>query len=1176
MYIKEVDLKNFKSFGKRVRVPLHNDFITITGPNGSGKSNIVDALLFAFSLSSSRAMRAERLPDLIYRGDNGNNPDFAQVTVRLDNTSRTIPIDEDLIEISRKVKSKNDKYYATYYFNGKSCSQGELHDQLAKAGISSEGYNVVMQGDVTRIIEMTPMERRKIIDEIAGIAEFDEKKKRALGELEVVREKIDRVDVILEEVGAQVEKLKTERDRALAYKARRDEKRLQEGFLLLSKLKEAELELSELEGESGELENEIVRLHKEADVQKEELSALEDKLKTLDSEISNKGENKQIEIRRRIEELKGQIAREESRGEMSDREIAEIGSEQRENYIEAENLHAESEMLSTNLNDAYIRRATIQAELDELKDELNSTRAKISETDVEYSQLRDELINVRNLQEDAKAKRGDLLRERDRLLDATRRRSGERKEVAEEIAEASETIATFGEESEQLRAELAELNRRALDLERERDDLDGTRLRIKREIAESDRNLQKIQGEYARAEARLRAAENKTGYNRAVEAVRSAMRKQQLGGLYGTIAELGDVRPKYSAALEVAAGGRLQSIVAENDIDASTAIDFLKRAKIGRATFLPLTKMRTGSLPSLPHNPGVVDYALKLVEFENRFLPAFWHVFRDTLIVDDLGTARQLMGRYRMVTLDGDLVERSGAMTGGHFKSRQRFTVDERKHLVDLSEKLSIIENTRSKFMDDLDAIDEKSSNIDRIIDSLDKKISRMTFRLEEILVTSKKLDKTIEERRSRLINMEGEALESKERLDEIEMKLQGFESAVLQYQSKIEEVEKNLRGSDVPDLTSRAEQAEEVINSLSDRYREIDAEIMRFKLKQDSISHRQSEMATRRQKLDAQKEEAALRKRMATEKAEELQETLKAMGQKEEEIEIEIHGLKGERGGLLDGMLALQRNVDSLEREIDRMEARMIASSRAVDEVKNVVQELQSKVEERGVDSTETPPRSETVKRKIRELERMMEELEPVNMLAIEEFQRVQNRYDTLHQRRETLHRERGEIIDKLDKYDKMKNNSFMTCFDEINKNFRVIFSDLSGGEGELTLENPEDPLSAGMTIKARPAGKAFHRLEAMSGGEKSLTALSFIFAIQRFKPAPFYAFDEIDMFLDGVNAERVAKMIHKLSEKAQFIVVSLRKPMIQEAKYTLGVTIQENNISSVSGICMNGKGSA
>jgi len=304
LYIKEVELKNFKSFGKSVRVPLKNDFLTVTGPNGSGKSNIVDALLFALCLSSSRAMRAERLPDLIYRGEGAKNPDFAQVTVRLDNAGRSFPLDSDTIEVSRSIKVKGDKYSSSYYFNGKSCSQGELHELLAKAGITPESYNIVMQGDVTRIIEMSALERRKIIDEIAGVAEFDEKKKKAMEELDVVAERIGRVDVIIEEVADQLSHLKAERDRSLSYQAHREELSRQQAFLLLAKLKEASTELEALHEEMAALEEKGKSLQQKAEEKRQHFSEQDARLASISSEITHKGEDEEIEVKHRIEEIK--------------------------------------------------------------------------------------------------------------------------------------------------------------------------------------------------------------------------------------------------------------------------------------------------------------------------------------------------------------------------------------------------------------------------------------------------------------------------------------------------------------------------------------------------------------------------------------------------------------------------------------------------------------------------------------------------------------------------------------------------------------------------------------------------------------------------------------------------------------------------------------------------------
>ena len=314
----------------------------------------------------------------------------------------------------------------------------------------------------------------------------------------------------------------------------------------------------------------------------------------------------------------------------------------------------------------------------------------------------------------------------------------------------------------QLKIDLASLNNKALDLEKDRDDLDGARLRIRRDIAEADRELQRLQSEYAKIDARLRASEDRSGYSHAVESIRSAIKKQMLAGLYGIIAELGDVNPRYSAALEVAAGARLQSIVANSDEDAAHAIDYLKRSQIGRATFLPLNKLEAGNLPPKPERPGVIGYALSLVDFNPKFLSAFWYVFRDTLVVETLSHARQLMGRYRMVTLDGDLIEKSGAMTGGHYKSRLKFAAEEGNKLVEFSAKISSAEGNRSSLLDKLDSIEEEISRINREVEELDKTISKKTFRLDDLLSLSP-ISKNLSGKARKASSIENESIGSRE-----------------------------------------------------------------------------------------------------------------------------------------------------------------------------------------------------------------------------------------------------------------------------------------------------------------------------------------------------------------------------------------------------------------------------
>jgi chromosome segregation protein len=1171
LHIKEIELRNFKSFGRKVTIPLQKDFIVVTGPNGSGKSNIVDALLFAFCLSSSRAMRAERLPDLIFKGENGRDPDYASVTVRLDNSTRTIPIDQDEIEISRKLKISHNKYHTVFYFNGKTCSQGELQDQLARAGITPEGYNVVMQGDVTRIIEMSPLERRRIIDEIAGVAEFDEKKKKAMEELDVVRERIGRVDVILAEVGSQLSRLSYERDRALAYKAHREERRRNEAFLLLAQLKEAMADLQSLEKEAFDLSGEESLLQSDISKKLHEQSKAESDLKGLNSMINNKGEDEQLSVKKKQEELKGRIMSLQSVADLSLREIAAGDEQIRSCYMEADKLSGEQQEIRRSLEDAAIRRASVCAEMEEHQGILDGARAGIAEADSRFSKLREQLEDVHRVKENARERLGVHLRERDRLLDFARRGSAEREDLQREVAEQAESMAVAERSGEALSAEQSALERKALDILRRRDELESRRLKVRREIAELDRSLQRLQGEYARAEGQLRAAEERSGYSRAVEAIRSALRRQLLHGLHGTIAELGNVNQKYTAALEVAAGARLQSIVSDTDEDAATAIDYLKKAQIGRATFLPLTRMESGELPSAPNRPGVIDFALKLVSFDYRFYPAFWYVFRDTLVMEDLASARSLMGRYRMVTIEGDLVEKSGAMTGGHFKSRLKFAADESKRLAELSLRITEADRERSELLESLDRIDEEASSLKREAEDLERDQARKAVLIEEAASSRSRTQRAMEEKKQRLAEIDVTSRDSRERLMAIEGEIKSAEDILAGQERLRSLLDEQLSGSNIPQLTEKADNALSMVKRHETRLKEMDAEIMRLGIREEAGVSRLQELTARRESLERGKLQAAERREQSLSGCLQAEQALAEMSAREDQIEAELIGLKDERGALMDLVLSIGKALDKAAREKDRLEARSKAVAGATAGISSKVAALRQEIEAAGVDPTGEPPRSEVVSEKIRALTAAMEELEPVNMVAIEEHDKVSRRWTILEERRETLSREREEIIKKLDRYEEMKRDAFLSTYREINSNFKTIFYELSGGEGELILESNEDPLSGGMTIKARPAGKIFHRLEAMSGGEKSLTALSFIFGIQRFKPAPFYAMDEIDMFLDGSNAEKVARLIKRISIEAQFIVVSLRRPMIQQSGYTVGVAMQEKNISSVTGICSN-----
>ncbi|MDO9097128.1 MAG: AAA family ATPase, partial [Candidatus Methanoperedens sp.] len=363
MHIKEIELQNFKSFGKKVKIPFFDDFTTISGPNGSGKSNIIDGILFALGLSSSRVLRAEKLTDLIFNGDGSRGRDFAQVTIRFDNKDREMPVDSDEVVITRKVRQTESGYYSYYYFNEKAVGLADIHNYLSKAKITPEGYNVVMQGDVTAIIEMSVTERRKIIDEIAGVAEFDDKKEQALNELEIVRERIERVDIILAEVDDQLTKLRQERDQALKYQSLRDEKRKYEGYILLAKLKDAKNELDKLTNELQDKESKKEDVIKQVDQRKLELREIDDKLSGLNALIIQKGEDEQIALRKEIESIRGEISRCNSTIELAGNEINDIEAQKRKAFLEIDDIQGKVAQFSDKLNEETRRKDTLSNEV---------------------------------------------------------------------------------------------------------------------------------------------------------------------------------------------------------------------------------------------------------------------------------------------------------------------------------------------------------------------------------------------------------------------------------------------------------------------------------------------------------------------------------------------------------------------------------------------------------------------------------------------------------------------------------------------------------------------------------------------------------------------------------------------------------------------------------------------
>jgi len=1176
MHIEQLRVDGFKSFGEPTVVPFYEGFTTISGPNGSGKSNLIDSILFALGLARTRGMRARKLPDLLYDPpEGGDSVNEASVEVVLDNSERTVTEEEirsacgeckdpDEVVVKRRIKRTSNDYYSYYYLNGRSVNLSDVQDLLENAGVTPEGYNVVMQGDVTEIINMSPTERRGIIEQTAGTAKFDEKKEQALEELEVVEERVERVELILEEIEERLEELEEERNKALEYKELKQEKEEYESYLVAAKLQDVEDEIEGVEQKIEAERDEKERLEDELDERNDELESLKDELAELNDEISRKGEDERLELKSELEEIKGRISTNEDRIEDARGTLDELENKRREAFVAADKAREELEDIEDEIRDTKVRKSSLKSDLASKESELEDVQDEIEEVEGEYADVRKELQDEKERADELRDEKNELQREKDRLLDDARRRSREVEEAEDALEEARSSLEEAEREEQDLRDKLGKERKNLEQLQEVRDDLRDERDELKDDLDDIEESLRAKQEEYAEAEAR--SGGGGSSYGRAVSAALNA----DIDGVHGTVADLGSVSSEYATACETAAGGRMANVVVDDDSVGQRCIEHLKRRNAGRATFLPLNEMHDRSLSSRPlSRDGVVDYAYNLVEFDPRYSGVFSYVFGDTLVVEDIETARDMMGDYRMVTLDGDLVEKSGAMTGGS-KRESRYSFGSKGAVQRLADRIEELEDERRSVKNDLADVEGRLEEVNEDFRDKRDEVDRYEDRLDDIEDEKESLNETIDEKETRLEEAEEQRAETRDEMEEVEERINELQEEIDDAEERVDELREELEGSRISELTDRADEIRDGIDALEDDVRDVDGELNELQLekgyKEDAIEEHQEKI----QEIDEKRDE----KEALTEELEDeigaLEDEADEKRAEIEEIDEEIGELREERDAKQDEVEEKADERDEVRRKVERADDRIDSLRARLSSLEDEADELREELDE----TLDDVPDYDDLKDEIERVEDEMEELEPVNMLAIEEYDDVKERQDDLQDRKATLEDEKGGINERIEGFEKQKREKFTEAFEAIDEQFREVFERLSDGTGELVLDDPDAPFESGLTIEAKPRDKPVKRLEQMSGGERSLTALSLIFAIQRYTPAPFYAFDEVDESLDAVNVEKVAETIDEIADATQFVVISHRSNMVEKADRIVGVTMQDDNVSRVTGVKVNDGG--
>jgi chromosome segregation protein len=1197
VHINQVELSHFKSFGGSMTIPLEQGFTVVTGPNGSGKSNILDAVLFCLGLASSRGMRAERLPDLINSAvlRSGRAAETV-VSVRFDLTDWQPDAAEAGLEppaegpwikpgqqewtVSRKLRvAPGGTYASSFSADGEPCNLQQLQTQLRRLRVDPEGSNVVMQGDVTRIVSMSARDRRGIIDELAGVALFDSRIEQTRSKLDAVQESQERCGIVQQELLASRHKLERDCARARTYQELRQRHatgRLQEQVLVAET---ARRELTALAQRQQALSQQQTSTRAAITAGETAVAEASRVLEALQAEVRALGEDQLIAVQAELAGL-----------EASGRELARQADKHQR---EAENLQRQRHELARLQGELRQQQQALSSAAD--ADELQQAEAAVSaaEAAVELSRRR----------------LGEVAGRSGSWLEAQKQRSQQRQQIAQQLspleAEHQQLLERLRQQHERL-AEVGEAATAELtsnqSVQQQLANVDDEWQQLLDALQQQQRQVQELAEELAlQQRTRSRLEQEQAGLEREIARLDSRRETLQesrgtgalrvlleagLEGIHGPVAQLGEVDERVRLALEVAAGARLGQVVVDDDRIAARAIELLKQRRAGRLTLLPLNKIRGGGSSASAAlqrggggagsggTLGLVGRAVDLVDHEPIYAEVFRYVFGDTLVFDTLANARRELGRSRAVTLEGELLEKTGAMTGGS-----------------LQQRTGALSFGRSSDGDEAEPLRRRLLELGESLVACQRREADLSQQLE-------RLRPSLLQRQQRQAALEAERAAAQRNLSPLQQRQQQLEQRLTQLRSAI--ASDQQRQQELEHLLAPLQQQRRALEQ-AEQQAQASGDADRWQGLQQELEIADGALAAARQQRDGLL--AARRERSLA--VERLNSQLEALGADEQRLVLAVNALVAERSQWKEQQQADQQQRTALEAQQVELQERFGQQRRARDAAEAQLAEQRQQLQQRQwelqrlseeLDALATQQRSETVRveqlerelpdplpelpeevraggleslqAELRSLQTRMEALEPVNMLALDELAQLEQRLDELEQRLDVLNSEREELLLRIETVATLRQEAFMEAFTAVDGHFRTIFAGLSDGEGHLQLENPESPLDGGLTLVAHPKGKAVRRLAAMSGGEKSLTALSFLFALQRFRPSPFYALDEVDSFLDGVNVERLAALIASQADEAQFLVVSHRRPMIAASRRTIGVTQARGAHTQVVGL--------
>ena len=1174
MYLKSIEVQGFKSFANKINFDFHNGITGIVGPNGSGKSNVADAVRWVLGEQRIKQLRGGKMEDVIFAGTENRKPlGFAYVAITIDNSDHALAIDFDEVTVSRRLYRSGE---SEYMINGSICRLKDINELFYDTGIGKEGYSIIGQGQIERILSGKAEERRELFDEAAGIVKFKKRKAETVKKLENERANLSRVIDILTELERQIKPLERQSETARKYLKLKDELKSFDINVFLMEVKAIKEQLSETDEKLDIANNQLL----DSQNSLEEIKQNYEKLDAYIEELNNN-----------IEEKKNNLSQANILKEKLDGDIKVLNEQI--NSAKINDVHYNERIQA--INDDIAKRNQEKEDFfkqeKELKDMLNNASTIKSEADQKVTVITERINDLINQIEADKSNIINLLNEKANVQAKIQRYDAMLEQINIRKAELNQRLVKFQSDKnehskivDELTDEFKKVNDEIIANNTELDRLNEQMESITKESKNLNKQKDDMQRDYHQINSQLETLKNMTeryeGYGNSIRKIMEL--KETKKGIVGVVADIIKVDKKYEVAIETALGGNIQNVVTDTETTAKDAIEYLKKGKFGRATFLPLSSIanKTGFTNDrvLSEN-GVLGLACDLVDIKKEYENIAKYLLGRVVVVDTIDNAMTLARKFsytlRMVTLDGELLNPGGSMSGGAFKNNSNL-LGRRREIEELEKKLVTIKETGAQISEKLAEYEKETLGLKDEIEKIKQVLGEQYIIQNTVKMNLNKaneriseLDNTFADVTKENTEISGQITDIKNNYDTLNAELSHWEeknkileSHILELNQKVEEeriLEENEKKSN-EELRMKLSNLTQKRDFIKENVSRIDAEITKFNEELRTLSEfagrSQEEIEYRIKDIEKTNEQLAL-----------ADEQIKTLTSEIEKLVGDKDNQSKEHKDFFAKREEISNLISDLDKEIFRLNAKKERLEENNDKYVNYMWDeyeitFSMALELRNEEMTNLSE----MKKNIATLKSEIKGLGSVNVNAIEEYKEISERYTFLKTQHDDLVTAEQTLIKIIDELDDGMKKQFTEKFAEIRVEFDKVFKELfGGGKGTLELSEDEDILEASISIISQPPGKKLQNMMQLSGGEKALTAIALLFAIQNLKPSPFCLLDEIEAALDDSNVVRYAQYLHKLTDHTQFIVITHRRGTMNAADRLYGITMQEKGVSTL-----------